>query len=260
MKQHVRSTLLALLTAFVAVCLASPTFAADKMGKHKPQHNVATIWIFYPKDGHFQDFKAGLKKFLTWYKSEGGPFRWQVYSPVTGSDLGYYAVYSGNHAWADIDSENAWSEKNGVDKQFRQDVSPHMRKVGHTFTVTDEKLTHWINDDGYRYFSVYNYQIKPEDFADVQKVLKKVHEAVTRQKWPNSYAVRRNIGGSGGISIVVPMKNLAGMAERSPSLMEVMTKAMGSKKAAQDLFRNFDKAIKDRHLTIYRYVPELSSP
>lgn len=260
MKLHYRSTVLALLAAFVAVCLASPSFAANKTGTEKVQHNVADTWLFWPNQGQYQAFEAGVKKHIAWRQSAGDPFEWQVYEPVVGSDLGYYAIQSGNHAWADMDREDAWGKKAGAGTQFRQDVGQHVRKMQHIFIVSQEKLSHWINDDGYRYFGVYTYHFKAGHSADTKNFLKKVHEAVTSQNWPYSYRVRYTVGGSGSMTIVIPMKNWAGMADPSPSLTEVMAKAMGSKTAAQKLIDTFSTAVKQRDYTVYEYRADLSTP
>lgn len=260
MKLSYRSTVLALIAAFVAVCLASPSFAADKMGTKKVQHNVADTWLFWPNHGQYQAFEAGLKKHVAWRKRTGDPFAWKVYEPVVGSDLDYYAILSGNHAWADMDREDAWGKKTDAGKQFRQDVGQHVQKMQHTFIVSDEKLSHWTNDDGYRYFGVYTYHFKAGHSADTRDVLKKLHEAVTSQNWPYSYRVRNTVGGSGNMTIVIPMKNWADMADPSPSLMQVMTKAMGSKQAAQNLIDKFTSAIKERDYTVYEYRADLSTP
>lgn len=260
MKLHVRLTLFTLAAALVAVGLASPSFATDKMGDKKAEHNVADTWVFWPKQGQFQAFEAGMKKHVAWRKRAGDPFQWKVYEPVVGSNLDRYAVQSSNHAWGDLDSENAWGDKSGAGKQFSQDVGQHVDKMQHIFIVTNEKLSHWIDDEGYRYFGVTSYRFKGGHSAGIKDVLKQIHAAATSQKWPYSYLVRYTVGGSGGMSIVEPMENWAGMAEPSPSLMELMTRALGSKEAAQKLIDKFSSAIKERDYTVWHYRPDLSTP
>lgn len=260
MKHLYRSTLLALVACLLAVCLASPAAAADKMGKEKVQHNVADTWMFWPKHGENEAFVAGMKKHVAWRKSAGDPFEWQVYTPVVGSKLGYYLVRSGNHTWADMDTEDAWGQKTEAGKHYQEDVGVHVWKYQHFFGVANEEMSHWINDKGYRYFGVSTYHFKSGHGADINEVLKKVHEAVTKQKWPYSYSIGYTVGGKGGMTFVTPMKNWAGMAEPSPSLMDVMTKAMGSKEAARKLFDKFSAAVKSREYTIYMYRADLSTP
>ena len=260
MKLRIRLAVSTLLTAFVAVCLASPSLAADKMGDTKAERNVADTWVFWPNDGQFQAFETGVKKHVAWRKGAGDPFVWKVYEPVVGSNLDRYAVQSSNHAWEDLDSENAWGKKSDAGKQFSQDVGQHVGKMQHIFIVTDEELSHWIDDEGYRYFGVTTYHFKGGHSADIKDVLKQVHAAATSQKWPYSYLVRYTVGGSGGLSIVNPMKNWAGMADPSPSLLEVMTNALGSKQAAQGLIDKFSSAIKERDYTVWKYRSDLSTP
>ena len=260
MKRRYRSILYVLVACLLAASLATPSFAADKTGTKKVQHNVTDTWLFWPNHGKYQAFEAGMKEHVAWRKSAGDPFEWDVYEPVVGRDLGSYAVLSGGHAWADMDTEDAWGQKTEAGKQFRQNVGVHVRKMQHFFMVTNEKLSHWIKDDGYRYFGVYTYHFKMGHITDIKDFLERVHKAVTRQSWPYGYRVRFTEGGPGGMTIVVPMKNWAGMADPSPSLLQVMTKATGSKQAARKMFDTFQMAIKDHNYTVWEYRPDLSTP
>jgi hypothetical protein len=260
MKRRYRSILFVLVACLLAASLATPSFAAGKTGKGMADHDVATIWVFWPKKGQAKAFVESLKKHVAWRKGAGDPFAWHVYQPVVGSDLDFYVVRSGHHTWADMDTEDAWGQKTEAGKQFMQDVGVHIRKMQHFFGVADTKLSHWIDSKDYRYYVSSRYRFKPGHGADVKDVMKRVHDAATRQHWPYSFDFEYHVGGSGGMSIIMPMKNWAGMAEPSPTLMQVMTKALGSKKAAEKLFTKWDTAIKAHTKTIYAYRADLSTP
>jgi len=260
MKRCYRSILLVLVACLLAASLASPTLAAGKTGKSMADHDVATIWLFWPKQGQGKAFVEALKKHVAWRKSAGDPFAWKVYTPVAGSDLDFYVVRSGHHTWADMDTEDAWGQKTEAGKQFMQDVGVHIRKMQHIFGVADTKLSHWIDSKDYRFFRDDRYQFKPGHGADVKDVMKQVHAAVTRQHWPHSFEFEYHVGGTRGMSIIMPMKNWAGMAEPSPNLMQVMTRALGSKKAAEKLFHKWSMAVKTDTTTVYEYREDLSTP
>lgn len=260
MKLPYRSTVLALVAALVAVCLCTPALAASQAAKGKNDHDIATEWLIWSKRDQSKAFQAALKQHVAWRKSAGDPFEWQVYQPVLGDDLGYYLIRSGNHAWADMDRERDWAEKQDAGSHYQQDVGSHAAREMHFFGRTLTQYSHWTDSDDYRYYGVTNYHFKPGTGEAVKDVLEIVHKAVTEQKWPYSYSVSAGIGGSGGLAIIEPMKSYADMADPSPNLMEVMTKALGSKKAARALFNKFSTAVKTRTYTIYVYRPDLSTP
>lgn len=260
MKRRYRTILLALVACLLAVSLASPSFAADKTSKTGAEHDVTSIWVIWPKPGQDRAFVDGLKKHIAWRKSAGDPFTWHVYQPVVGSDLDFYVVRSGNHTWADLDTEHAWAEKHDAGGHFQMEAGQHARRLKHYFGVNATKYDHWIESKDYRYFGVSAYQFKAGHDADIKAVMKRVHDAVTRQKWPYPFSFEYRVGGAGGMSVIVPMKSYAGMAEPSPTLMEVMTKALGSKKAAHELFDTWSKAVKTHTYTVYTYRTDLSAP
>lgn len=260
MKVRYRSILLALVACLLAASLASPAYAADKMDKSKAEHNIASIWVIWAKHGQAKAFEQGLMKHAAWRKSAGDPFTWHIYQPVVGSDLNFYLIRSGDHTWADMDSEHEWSTKNDAGDHFWKDVGEYVKYEKHFFGVTPTQYEHWIKSKDYRYYGVSQYQFKSGHGDDVRDVMKQVHAAVTEQKWPYSFSFEYRVGGSGGMAIITPMKNYAGMAEPSPNLMEVMTKALGSKEAAEKLFDKFSTAVKKRHYTVYMYRPDLSTP
>lgn len=260
MKPLFSKTLMVLAAALVALSLGAPALAADSMSKDKAHHNIASTWMIWAKHGQSQAFEQGLKKHTAWRKSAGDPFTWHIYQPVVGDDLGYTMIRSGNHAWGDMDSETTWSMKTDAGEHYQQDVGVHAHYAKHYFGETATKYSHWIDSKDYRYFGVTVYHFKSGHGTDVRKVLKKVHDAVTGQNWPYPYSIEYTIGGHGGMAFVTPMKSYADMAEPSPSLMDVMTKAMGSKEAARKLFDTFSAAVKTRSYTIYVYRPDLSTP
>lgn len=260
MNLRYRSTLLALVAAFVAVCASAPALAASQTSKDKNNHDIGSRWVIANKRGQSKAFENGLKQLLAWRKSAGDPFVWEVYAPVVGDDLGFYVIRSGDHAWADMDGENDWAVKHDAGARYRQDVGPHAVREEHYFGQTVAKYSHWTDSDDYRYYAVTNYRFKPGTSDAVKDVLEKVHKAVTEQKWPYSYLVRYQIGGSGGMSIIEPMKSFADMADPSPSLKEVLARSLGSKKAAGELFDKFAAAVEKHSFTVYVYRPDLSTP
>ncbi len=255
-----RTILLAALLALGAFALAGTASAADT-GKDKAAHrNIVSEWVIWPMRGHEQQFEEALRKHAAWRKSAGENLRWHIYQPVVGDNLDFYVIRSNHAGWSDFDTQEDWGREHGAGMHYRTDVAPHARREAHFFSVTDTKLSHWKEDKTYRLFAVYSYGVKAGQRETVRKVLSRIHKAVTDAKWPHSYGIDYEIGGRGGLYIVVPMKNWAGMAEPDPSLMKVMAKAMGSEKAAKGLMHEFAKATERRGMTVFAYRKDLSTP
>lgn len=256
MKPHYRSAILALLAAFVAVCLCAPALAASQASKDKKDHDVTNVWMLWIKHGQLHKFETALKQYAAWRKSQNDPFSWHAYEPIVGSDLDYYVVRSGGHTWSDIQAEHDWGQAHrGEDGGSH--IGDFVSHESHYYTVDDNKHTHWMPNKNYKYFGVAHYQMKPGTRNTVQAAIEQIQKAVTKAKWPYSYAIEYVIGGQGGMNIAEPMQTLEGMAQPKPSMMDVLTKSLGSKKAANDVMHDFGSSIQDHDFTIYESRPDL---
>lgn len=255
----------ALNVLFISMLLAAcaTAFAQDSKNA-KPameaQGTIADLWMFWPKVGKEAEFEAGIKKHFAWRKLAGDPFVWEFYQPVIGSDLGYYVVRSGMHAWKDLDSNKAWGAqaKSGMD--FHTSVGPYVERWEHYFSELDTKHSNWIDSPDYKYFSVTNHTLKPGTYAERADAMNKIQKAVEDEKWPYPYSISYNIGGSDSMSIVSPMKSYAEMADPDPSIMKILSKSLGSESEAAATFKQFSSTIESSDHTIYAIRHDLSTP
>ncbi len=88
--------------------------------------------------------------------------------------------------------------------------------------------------------------------------IEKIHKALTDQKWPYSYRLAWTTGGKGSLRVVFPMKSWADMADPSPSLYEVLGKALGQDDAGATL-KQFSSTLEFTDETIVVARPDLST-
>ena len=221
--------------------------------------SIASVWFIWPKDGQAQPFETALKAHAAWRKQNGEGFVWSIYQPVVGKDLGYYVIRSGDHTWQQIDADETWEREHGA-AEFERDAGRYVERVEHYFVKSDTDHSHWIQSKDYKYFGVYDFQVKPDGHDGVEDAIAKVHTAVEAAKWPYPYEIDTSIGGRGSLLIVEPMKSYADMAEPKPSLMDVLARSLGSKERAKETMNKFDSGIEGSMYTIYLYRPDLSTP
>jgi hypothetical protein len=264
MTTRYRTTALSAVLLVLASLACTSALAADTPSKAAVEapRNVASVWVLWPHRGHGADLEAAMKQFVAWRREQGEPTRWQVWVPVVGTDLNHYVVRSGDHAWSDHDTLSEWSRTHKAGAKYASDLAPHVRDEQHFYSVSDTKRSHWqpMKPGEMRYVAVTSYRFKGGTRPVVNEVLEKVHEAVTAAQWPYAYGIDYTMGGKGSMTVVVPMRNMADMADPDPELMEVLADSMGSKAAAEDLMARFGAAIEDREFAVYMHRPDLSSP
>lgn len=258
--QSCKSALKALLISVSLIACASVALAQDGKKTMEPAGNIATIWKIWAKPGQAAQFEAAIKKHAAWRKSAGETFVWHIYQPVVGSDLRHYIIRSGSHAWKDMDANSAWEVQAKAVDAYNSTVGPFADREEHYFSEFDPKHSNWIESPDYKYFEVTNFATKPGTYTDRMEAMDKIQKAVVDEKWPYPYSINYNIGGSGGMSIVSPMKSYADMADADPSLMKILAKSLASESEAKATMKQFNSTIEDSEHTIYVIRPDLSTP
>lgn len=221
---------------------------------------IAEFWIFWPKAGKAPEFEAAVKAHVAWLKQAGDKFVWEAYQPVVGTDITYFTYRSGQHQWADLDTEAAWDAANKSDEVFNRNVGPLVERYQHFFAEEDYANSHWVESPDYRYFSVNEHKLKPGASGAIAAAIGKIHQGLEAGGWPMSYSISRSIGGSGGLTLVFPYKSYADMDDPKPGFMAVLAKGMGTAEAAQKAMTEFDDSVTETNTTIYKVRPDLSTP
>jgi hypothetical protein len=217
-------------------------------------------WIFWVKQGHETAFETAVKAHLAWRKSAGEPFQWNAYQPVVGDDMTHFVFRSGPHHWKDFDENVAWEMKAGATQKFQEQVAPHVERYEHFIDQLEPNHSSWTDSPDYKYFGASMFQFKEGTRGQQEAALTTILAAAQAQKWSRSYAVFRAIGGQEGMSIAVPYKSYADMAEPDPSFFQTVAKTLGSEGAAGAAFDSFGHTMKSATYTIYMARPDLSTP
>lgn len=176
------------------------------------------------------------------------------------SDLTCFVYRSGQHHWADFDAEQAWDLANKAGEMFNRDVAPHLERYEHYMAEEDYESSHWVESADYRYFMVTEHKLEPGKSAAMGDAVAKIHKGLQAGAWTQSYALSRDIGGPGGLTLAFPYKSYAAMEDPKPGFMEVLAKGMGSPDAAKAAIQQFDDSVAESDTTIYMVRPDLSTP
>jgi len=193
---------------------------------------IARVALITPKDGHNKALEEAIVKYHQFMATKEGSMRYQWYSIETGEDTGKYIARTSGHNWADFDAGYDW-EKDAAAK-FASLVQPHIANTVITFTRTDDELGIWPESmEGYEYFSVTRWHIKPGQYSAFDDGLKKIDAALKAGGFPGYYRFIDTVsGGAGNTTMLVsPRKNFTDMAPKEPSFMDIMNKAMGEEEA-----------------------------
>ena len=220
-----------ILTMIVALVLLSGMSIAIAQDEEK-NDGLARVALITAKDGHNKALEEAIVKYHHFMGTKKGSLRYQWYSIVTGKNTGKYIARSGSHNWADFDATHDWDEESAA--KFASLVQPHIANAVVTITRTDDELGVWPESmDGYEYFSVTRWHIKPGHGSAFSEGLKKIDGILKTSDWPGYYWFIDTISGGSGntTTLVSPRKNYADMAPKEPSFMDIMNKVMGEEDA-----------------------------
>ena len=194
---------------------------------------LAQVVLITAKDGHEKALEEAITNYHHYMADKKGAWRYNWYSITTGPDTGKYIARSGGLNWADFDATHDWDDEAGA--KFMSDVQPHIADADFMITKTDDEVGIWPESmEGYKYFSVTKWHIKPGESKAFNEGLKKIDAALKAGDWPNFYAFTSTVSGGEGnsITLVSPRKSFADMAPKEPSFMDVMNKALGEEETA----------------------------
>jgi len=246
-----------ILIMFTALTLLGSMSIAMAQDEQKTE-GIARVALITAKDGHAKELEEAIVKYHHYMGTKPGSLRWQWFSIETGEDTGKYIARTGNHNWADFDVEHDWDEESGA--KFRSLVQPHIANTVITMTRRNDELGIWPESmEGYQYFSVSNWHIKPGQGSAFKEGLKKVDGILKANGWPDYYRFFNYVsGGPGNTTMVVsPRKNFADMAPKVPDFWTVINKAM-SEEEAKAFMAEWGSTYKWGSNKLVRYMAEQS--
>ncbi len=223
--------------------------------------NVVDLWAVTVKAGHQPAFETALKAHLK-HRAELGDVRsWQVYSPVTGSNLNTYLLRACCHTWADNDAYQAWSEEKEPVADWMANVDQHVESYSHSISTMDFKNSNWPEDGGpVNYVGVTDFMIKPGHRGGFEASKAMISNHLKEGNWPRRWSWGNTVNGSDIAFVASAYADYASMAPPEKDFMAVIAEQMGSAEDAQAALGELMSHVKGMDYQIYRWHPDLSMP
>ena len=246
--------ILIMITALAMISFMSVAIAEDE----EKNDGLARVVLITAKDGQNKALEEAITKYHHYMAGHEGSWRYQWFSIETGPNTGKYMARSGDHNWSDFDAEHDWDKEAGA--KFTSMVAPLIESSVITITRDDDEMGIWPDSmDGYRYFAVTHWDVKPGQNAAFKKGLKKIDGLLKASDWPNYYAFTYPVSGGSGnqVTLVTPRKSFADMAPKEPSFMDVMKKSM-SEEDANAFLAEWGSTYSSGDNFLLRHLPEQS--
>jgi hypothetical protein len=225
--------------------------------------NLAEIWVMNIKRGEQANFEAAFRQHVTVRAQNNDPRSWQTYVPVTGDELGRYAVRTCCFTWADQDAYTAWVNNTpAVMGDWFANLDQYIESYEHYFTETDMANSNWVAaDTPVQYIGVTDYTISPARGQDFAAARVELSQIALNQGWSaggRHWVWTSQIGGEPKASLAVPFANFAAMSVEGPQFMEFLAQQMGEEAAAA-LVEKFSSGTTGSSYTIWQHRTDLSS-
>lgn len=246
----------ALAASYALVCLLPATAAADS---HE-QPDLAELWVVVVKDGMDEKFTDAFKKHLKVRAKAKDPRAWQVYTPVIGDDLNHYGIRYCCFTYADMDEYQAWTRDAKTVEDWNANVDPYVESYRHYLQTMDFENSNWPEDaPDYRLYGVTRYAHKMGTNASIEQSKAALSQAAKDGNWPRNWSWMRNVGGSGGLELVVPYADYAAMEPPEEGFGAFLARLHGEEQARK-LLGDFSDNFTSSDYTVYRHRPDLSMP
>lgn len=217
-----RSLRNALATAVALVVSATLAF-----GQELPDPPTqTTVFEVAPKPGQALEFEAALKAHMAWANEQGSTWDWEVFEVTHGKRVGNYLLVSGDHSWADFDTNRAFAAT--ATARWQAEVSRHVASVGGGIYSMMMGFTRAPEDelDSYPLRGVSFFSMLPTSGRHFLPNLKKVTDALGTQPSAPPELWYQQVGGGeqGTFMSVRPFRKWADWPNRG--LARAMDQAM----------------------------------
>ena len=247
-----------LLIAAIASLLCLAFLATAQADEHE-NDGVAMIGTIVAKDGHEEALLKAIEDYHKWVANFEGHMKFNWYEVLTGPNTGVYYARSGGHNWSDFDAEYDWQKEAG--EVFERNVQPHIQSLHMSMTVDMEDVSHWPDDwEGYTLFTVEDWYIHNGQYGKFNRGLKRIVDALKANGFPKHFGFTSLASGGHGnqVSLVMPSKGWAGMAEETPTFAEIMMKELGGEEEFDAFMADWGKTFKTGHTETVKLLPEAS--
>ncbi len=225
----------------------------------EPMANKADMWIVTVKSGHTSEFEEAFKTHIAFRAGKDDPRAWQVYQPVTGSNLNAYYIRYCCTTWADMDKYRDWARESGTGEHWNANVDQYVESYEHVFSAIDFENSNWPNDLGpVNYVGVSESMVKTGHDAAYAASKKQLSDAAKAGNWPRHWSWVTSVSGANTVALVLPYKDYASMEPPEPSFAEFLAKQMDSEEDAKKALQEYSSHLKFIGYTIYAWREDLS--
>lgn len=238
---------------FVVALFAALVAVPEEVGAQE----LAQVYELEAKQGAQQALESALRRHSQWRENNGDPWDWNVYQVVQGKNNGTYIIRSSGHSWEDFDSYWQGFGAEAGD-HYNAVVNPVVKSTKAYIAETDTALTYARQGD-YNLFDVTTYKLKPGHVDDWFDAVGQITEAAEQQNFSGYAEIIDIVAGAGDshARIVGLNENWADFEQPDPSLLEVIQKVYGEKKASE-IVDQFTNAYSGTYNMVVRSRPELS--
>jgi hypothetical protein len=223
--------------------------------------NLSESWTMTVKRGQQAAFETALKNHVKVRSESGDPRNWQVYVPVTGTEMSRYVIRACCFTWADQDTFTSWTMNTpSVMGDWYANVDQYVESYAHYFSQVDLDNSHWVSaDQPVSLIGVTDYQVAAGKALKFAAARQEVSQIALNQGWAadHHWAWMEQIGGKPMVSLAIPFENYAAMATPGQDFMTFVAEKKGAEAAAA-LFRRFASGISGSQYTIWMHRPDLS--
>lgn len=246
--------LLALITTLLCFAWLIPAQADE----HE-NDGVARMVKIVAKDGHDEALLTAIEDYHKWIANFEGHMRYYWYEVLTGPNTGIYYARSGGHNWADFDAKYDWQKEAG--EVFERNVMPHIDSMEIAMSVDMDEVSHWPeNWDGYTLFTVESWYIHNGQYGKFNRGLKRIVDTLKANGFPKHFGFSSVATGghTNQVSLVMPSKGWAGMADEKPTFAEIMMKELGGEDEFDAFMADWGTTFKAGHIETVKILPDAS--
>ncbi|WOH38004.1 hypothetical protein RI844_01855 [Thalassotalea fonticola] len=249
-----------ILKTFIVSLLAIIQFSFSAFAADEKPPSLADSWVMVPNAGQQAQFEQAFKEHLKFRVSKGDPRNWNTYVPVVGNDLNFYVVRFCCTAFKDIENYIKWENDNKVNDHWNSTVHQYVARYEHYYSRVDFANGNWPEgENNFKYFAVTDYKDKMGTGKSISDGKKMLSDTAKAMKWPYSWAWTWQIGGDGGLSLVIPYEGYAGMAPPEKSFAAAFAEQIGDKQKAEDALKSWTDNFHSTTYTVYRIREDLSA-
>lgn len=247
------------LTALATLLVAPVAVLADG---HESEPNLASVWVFAPKQGMGAEFEAAVKEHTAFREANGDTRAWQMYSVAIGDKMGIYQVRYCCFDWGDEDTYLAEQGDKGFGDHFGETVGPYVDHMHHYLEEMDWENSVWPDDDNeYRYYGVTTWVWKEDAGMASGEARTKLSAMAKEAGWgdENPWLWHTRVGSKPMLMIVTPHEDYASMAPPEQNLVEFL--AENTDATAEEiygLFEVFGSGFSSSSFTVWAHRPDLS--